>query len=135
MLAKLEQQEVVIIELGTPQIFETEEVNELVELGPEIVPYLIELLGSESPKKVAYIVLILGNIRDKRALEPLQKLRAEYQSLEHKTEWNYAVIGQCNTAIATLEQNNNTTSNGGCLLPLLVVLALVDTFHSSTREG
>ena len=57
-----------------------------------------------APKVVAYIVSVLVKLGDLRASAPLRELRATYQAIEPKTEWIYAVIGQCNLAIATLEQ-------------------------------
>ncbi len=103
VLRALEAQEPVEYELGTPQLVETKEVIELVDLGSRIVPYLLELTKSEEPKATAYIVLVLDKLRDARAIKPLRELREKYQKHKHKTEWDYAVIGQCNVAIDALE--------------------------------
>jgi HEAT repeat protein len=103
LLRALEAQEPVEYELGTPQLVETTEVFELVDLGSCIVPYLLELIKSEKPKVTAYIVLVLDKLGDARTIKPLRELREKYQKQKHKTEWDYAVIGQCNAAIFALD--------------------------------
>lgn len=107
LLRSLEAQELFIYELGTPQPIETDAIKKLVDLGPQIVPYLIELTKSETPKKLVYIVLVLGRLGDARAIEALRELRKKYMILKAKTEWEYAVIGQCNIAIDLLEKAKN----------------------------
>jgi hypothetical protein len=104
LLDKLQAQEPMVFELGTPQIEETEEVNQLVALGPKAFFYLLELLKAEPPKTAAYLALVLGKLKDRRALEPLREFRADYQARKSKAEWEYAAIGQANLAIAALEQ-------------------------------
>jgi len=103
LLRSLEARESLIYELGTPQLIETEEVTQLIEMGPKIIPCLIELAESGTPKSVAYIVLVLGKLGDRTVVDVLREFRAKYQIPEHKTEWEYAVIGQCNLAIEALE--------------------------------
>jgi hypothetical protein len=105
LLEKLQGQEPVVFELGTPQIEETGEVDQLVALAPKAFSYLLELLATEPSKSAAYLALVLGKLKDRRALEPLRKFRANYQAREAKTEWDYAAIGQANLAIAALEQS------------------------------
>jgi hypothetical protein len=68
------------------------------------VPDLIDRTKFETLKVVAYIVSVLVKLGALRTSAPLRELRATYQAIEPKTEWIYAVIGQCNLAIATLEQ-------------------------------
>jgi len=104
LLRSLEVNDPIIYELGTPQLAETDEVSELVSFGHQIVPYLLELTETETPRVVAYIVLTLGKLGDVRAIDRLRSLRAEYQMIEPKTEWHYAAIGQCNVVIEALEQ-------------------------------
>lgn len=105
-LDDLDRVEPVSFDLGTPQLSEVDAMHELVNIGTEIVPLLLERIQrNESKKRTAYIVLVLNHIGDIRALAPLLDLRAHYQELETKDEWDYAVIGQCNLAIAQLEKS------------------------------
>ncbi|HLG13143.1 MAG TPA: hypothetical protein VJH03_01300 [Blastocatellia bacterium] len=102
LLTALAAQESFISELGTPHLAETEELDLLVALGLEVLPYLIEEMKSESPRRVAYVALVLGRLGDSRAIDPLRELKLRYQAMDAKSEWEYAVIGQCNTAIELL---------------------------------
>lgn len=105
LLSDLDRAEPVSFDLGTPGLFETDAVLELVNMGTEIVPILLKHIQSHGEKKrIAYIVLVLNNIGDIRALTPLHTLRTRYQELETKDEWDYAVIGQCNLAIKKLQE-------------------------------
>ncbi len=103
LVESLENKEVIIYDLGTPQIAETEEVRELVALGNRIVPYLMEMARTAKPKVVAYIVLVLSKLTSENTVIFLHKLKARYQAIESKTEWEYAVIGQCNVALYALD--------------------------------
>lgn len=104
LLTSLAAQEPFVTELGTPQLVETGDLDRLVGLGREIVPYLIGELMSESPRRIAYVAAALGRLDDPRAIEPLRELSLRYQSLDTKSEWEYAVIGQCNAALDALTQ-------------------------------
>ena len=66
LLRSLEMQEPATYELGTPQLVETDELRELVGLGRQIVPDLIERTKFETPKVVAYIVSVLIKLGDLR---------------------------------------------------------------------
>lgn len=118
LLSDLDRVEPVSFDLGTPELFEIDAMQEIVNMGTEIVPILLEhIQRSGSKTRIAYIVLVLNNIGDIRALTPLLALRARYQALETKDEWDYAVIGQCNLAIKKLEekkrgQSRNQPRNG-----------------------
>ena len=106
LLNALENQEVPIYELGTPDLLETEDTNALINMGQKIVPYLV-MRSEESPSKTtAYIVYILGRLGDRNVVPHLLKLRERFQKLDAKTEWDYAVIGQCNLAIERLNRIN-----------------------------
>jgi HEAT repeat protein len=107
LLSDVDRMEPASFDLGTPEISESSAINELVNMGAEIVPLLIERLkSSESKKQAAHIVLVLNRIGDTRALVPLLDLRQRCQELENKNEWDYAVIGQCNLAIEHLQQRS-----------------------------
>jgi hypothetical protein len=110
LLNELDAVEPVSFNLGTPELAETDAVHQLVAMGAAIVPYLLESIQGDKPKRrVAYVVLALNRIGDIRAIAPLIDLRAYYQQREPKDEWDYAVIGQCNLAIEHLEKKR---SNG-----------------------
>lgn len=105
-LSELELVEPISFDLGTPSLPEVDTVYQLVTMGQEIVPYLLECIQSDVSKKgLAYIVLVLNHIGDIRALVPLVNLRVHYQQREEKDEWDYAVIGQCSLAIKRLKKN------------------------------
>jgi hypothetical protein len=105
VLRSLDSVDSISFDLGTPELPEVDAVQDLVTMGPPIVPLLLERVFEDGPKKrIAYTVLILHRIGDPRAAEPLQKLRARYQEHENKDEWDYAVIGQCNLAIERLQK-------------------------------
>ena len=105
LLNDLEAKRIAISELGTPQLSELD-VQGILELGSQAVPYLIQLLESENPKKVACIVLALSKTGNMEVKVHLQKLREKYRGRDHKTEWDYAVIGQCNLALQAFDQAN-----------------------------
>ncbi len=105
LLSKLEGIEPVSFDLGTPQLSEGGAIQEIVGMGEESVPLLLERIrSSESKKRIAYIVLVLNRIGDSRALAPLLDLRERYQRLKSKDQWDYAVIGQSNLAIEHLQK-------------------------------
>ena len=106
LLAELEQQPPTAYDLGTPQLAETPAVESLVRMGAVIEPELIEAMDSSaSRKQVAYAILVLGRLGEQQALEPLKRLRERYEGRQSKDEWDFAVIGQCNTAIAELQRH------------------------------
>ena len=110
-LSELEAVEPISFDLGTPEIPEVDTLNQLVAMGTEIVPHLLECLQDNAPKnRVSYIVLVLNRIGDIRALPPLCNLRARYQQHMNKNEWDYAVIGQCNLAIEKLKKCDEKAS-------------------------
>lgn len=105
LLRDLESGSTLSFDLGIPELQETGAFHELISIGPEVVPHLLDRLqGNASKKLVAYIVLALNRIGDIRALAPLSALQARYQEREMKDEWDFAVIGQCNLAIKQLQE-------------------------------
>lgn len=105
LLDELNQVDPVSYDLGTPELPEVNALDELVEMGQEITPLLIERIRqSNSSKRIAYAVMALNRLGDIRALDSLRELCARYQTIETKDEWDYAVIGQCNAAIEALEK-------------------------------
>jgi hypothetical protein len=105
LLHELDRVEPVSFDLGTPELLEVDAVHELVDIGSEIVPLLLDRIQRNAPKKrTAYIVVVLNRIGDIRALAPLLDLRARYRARETKDEWDHAVIGQSNLAIEQLEK-------------------------------
>ena len=103
LLAALTDLESPASDLGTPVLVEIRELDDVVALGLIAVPHLLSLLSNQPAKKVAYLVLILNRIGDRKALGHLRRLRSDYQALNPKDEWDFAVIGQCNLAIHVLE--------------------------------
>ena len=92
-------------DLGTPEVCEIDAVRQLVAMGASVVPQLLEHMQGDIPKKrVAYLVLVLSQIGDVRALATLTDLCALYEQRETKDEWDYAVIGQCKLAVEQLEK-------------------------------
>jgi hypothetical protein len=105
LLNDLDRIEPMSFDLGTPELSEVDAMHELVNLGTEIVPLLLERIQRNVAKKrTAYIVLVLNHIGDIRALAPLLDLRVHYQELDKKDEWDYAIIGQCSLAIEQIEK-------------------------------
>ncbi len=105
LLDELNQVDPVSHDLGTPELPTVNALNELVDMGREITPLLIERIQqTDSSKRIAYSVMALNYLGDMRALTPLRELCARYQAREMKNEWDYAVIGQCNLAIEALEK-------------------------------
>ena len=108
LLTDLDSVEPVSFDLGTPEVSEVDAVRELVRMGPDIVPVLLERIGQGAPKKrTAYVVLALKQIGDTRALAPLLDLRTAYQARATKDEWDHAVIGQANLAIEQLRRRRS----------------------------
>jgi HEAT repeat protein len=92
------------MDLGTPQLDPSApELQELLALGPRVVRHLLATLAGTNARRTAWVVLALGKLGDKRALGPLRGLLADYQARPNKTMWDFAVIGQANTAITLLE--------------------------------
>lgn len=106
LLQSLEQTEPIFHSLGTPELAENDEaVRQLVGMGKQIVPHLVQLIQGNAPRKTAaYVAMVLGLIGDARAVEPLRALRARYQTRKSQHDWDYAVIGQCNVALSQLEK-------------------------------
>lgn len=106
LLKLIEETEPVFYSLGTPELAENNEaMGQLVGMGAEVVPQLVERIqGNASKKTAAYAAMALGLLGDARAVEPLLGLRLRYQSHEPKDEWDYAVIGQCQVALSRLEK-------------------------------
>jgi len=103
LLAEAEETEPVSYSLGTPVLPEGEAVRRLVDLGGEIVPYLIDVSRGEAPgKRHAYVALVLGRLGAEVSREPLRDLHTRYQRREPKDAWDYAVIGQCSRALERL---------------------------------
>jgi hypothetical protein len=105
LLQALEQMQSMFHSLGTPVLAENDEtLRQLVRMGTKIVPYLVDRVQSDAPKKTAaYAAMVLGRLGDARGVEPLRDLRARYQMRKAKDEWDYAVVGQCNVALSRLE--------------------------------
>jgi hypothetical protein len=107
LLSELDVAEPVSFDLGTPELPDLDAVHQLVAMGAAIVPYLLERIHGNAPKKrIAYIALVLSNLGDVRALAPLLDLRARFQQREIKDQWDYTVIGQCNFAIEQLQKSS-----------------------------
>jgi hypothetical protein len=107
LLAEAEKADPVSYNLGTPVLIQGDPVSRLVDLGAEIVPYLIDVSrGDASSRRHAYVALVLGRIGEAAAIAPLRDLCARYQRREPKDEWDYAVIGQCNHAMSQLENSS-----------------------------
>jgi hypothetical protein len=105
LLSELEGVEAVSFDLGTPDVFEHDAVRQLVAMGTEAVPHLLERMQGDAPKKrVVYIALALNRIGDVRALAPLADICRIYQQRATKDQWDYAVLVQCKLAIEQLEK-------------------------------
>jgi hypothetical protein len=104
LLAELDRVEPVSYDLGTPQVPESEAVRQLVDLGPPVVPLLLDELGEPgaSTRRLAGLAAVLDRIGDPRSLPALRDLRERIQRRDTKDEWDYAVIGQATSAIESL---------------------------------
>lgn len=93
-------------QLGTPELPETDALQNLVGMGTAAVPHLLARLGDEQPsKRVAVIVRALSRIGYRPALEDVTKVLARYERRHPKNAWDYAVIGQCRLAIERLRDD------------------------------
>jgi len=105
LLSVFDRLDPVSFDLGTPDVSESGAVDELVNMGAKIVTLLLERIQTNvSKRRIAYIVLALNRLGDGRALPILLELRGNFQGIETKDEWDYAVIGQCNLAIKQLRK-------------------------------
>jgi hypothetical protein len=102
LLDALAAREPVAYDLGTPQLVEAAELDELVALGGEAVAVLMELAATLPARPAAYAVLALGRIGEQRTVPALRGLRAAYEGREPKDEWDFAVIGQATLALRAL---------------------------------
>jgi hypothetical protein len=102
LLDALAAREPVAYDLGTPQLVEAEELDELVALGDEAVLVLTELAATLPARPAAYAVLALGRIGERRTIPALRELRTAYERREPKDGWDFAVIGQATLALRTL---------------------------------
>lgn len=106
LLEALAAREPAAMDLGTPHLDEgAPEFEEIQKRGSQAVPYLIARAPTAPAQQAAWIVLALGKIGDIQALEPLRKLRADYQARRNKTMWDFAVIGQINVALGRFESH------------------------------
>jgi hypothetical protein len=99
VLATLDALEPPIVDLGTPQLDVTPQIEEVVAMGPEAVPHLLERLRSASPKATAYVAMILRHIDGTAAVEGLRQLLDRYSALTEKSEWHAAALAQCRAAL------------------------------------
>jgi hypothetical protein len=67
LLQELAAREPVGYNPGTPELSESEEVEQLVQIGAAIVPHLIDRTRSDRSQELAYVALVLGRIGDARA--------------------------------------------------------------------
>jgi hypothetical protein len=104
LLRSISNREPQVYDLGTPELVEGPEIEQLIAMGPHIVPYLLELAQSEEPRQVAYIIRVLRNLGDRKTIEALRALKSQYQAKEPKTPWDWAVIGQANLAMDALSK-------------------------------
>ena len=106
LLDGLERSEPVSWSSGTPDLTESEPVERIVELGRDIVPFLIEELKRDAaPQRTAYVVLSLRSIGDARAVGAIADVAARYRAREPKNEWDHAVIGQAEIALEQLDRD------------------------------
>lgn len=99
VLATLDAMEPPIVDLGTPQLDLTPQLEEIVAIGPRAVPHLLERLLSASPKAAAHLALILRRIDDPAAVQGLRRLKDRYEALTERNEWHSAAIAQCRAAL------------------------------------
>ena len=102
VLDRLQDLEPTEYDLGTPNR-DRGRYRQDYRTGSHALPYLFVQAEHRQAKAVAYIVLILGKIGIVEAIEPVRAIRAQYQALDHKDPWDYAVIGQANMALALLD--------------------------------
>jgi hypothetical protein len=99
VLATIESLEPPILNLGTPRLDLTPELEDIVAIGPRVVPDLLGRLRSASPKTAAYLALVLRHLDDPAAVEGLRELKDRYGALSQRNEWHFAAIGQCREAL------------------------------------
>jgi hypothetical protein len=106
LLLDLDRTEPTAYDLGTPEVSEVEAVRRLVDMGPPVVPLLLEHLRDDRrpSRMIAHLVLVLERLADVRALPELRALQERVRQRESKNEWDYAVIGRSTTAIERLER-------------------------------
>ena len=86
-------------DLGTPQIDATApELQEILTLGSAATQHLLQAAQDAPARRAVWAVLALAKAGGPGALPTLRRLRAEYQARTDKTMWEFAVIGQINSA-------------------------------------
>ena len=91
-------------DLGTPHVGDTEELSELVGLGPRIVPFLIGRAEHAEARIAAHAVHALSRLGDGSTAAALEHVRERYEGKAEKSPWDYAVIGQCRLAADELRR-------------------------------
>jgi hypothetical protein len=82
-------------------------VDKLVLLKREkAVPHLIGLLKNDDPTKVNYVIPILSDLGDKRAIEPLEELQSNLDK-KRGSSWNQLHIDINNKIIKALKKLKN----------------------------
>lgn len=90
-------------DLGTPDIGAPQELCELVGLGLQIVPYLLQQAQTAEPAVAAYAVSALGQLGDRTLITELERVKQRFEAAPDEDPWIYAVIGQCALAISELQ--------------------------------
>ena len=89
-------------DLGTPELFEPPEFQELEQFGPGIVDHLVDLSRRADPRIGAYAVMLLGRLANVSQAGDLQDICDQYNARPDKGPWDYAVIGQCQRALRAI---------------------------------
>ncbi|SRR6266487_4845061 len=87
--------------LGTPFLVDTEAIQTLVQMGEAAVPALVKALDTDNPKIVMYAAYCLGLIKDRSALQALQRAKQRLMASEPKREYDFGAI----SAISQAENN------------------------------
>jgi hypothetical protein len=104
LLASLATRETVVEELGTPDLEEGPELEELVGMGSAALPALLFALGEQDSRRLAYTLRALGRIGDPAAIDAIEDARARLQAIADKGGWDYAALGQANLALEAVRR-------------------------------
>ena len=86
LLLDLDRTEPTAYDLGTPEVSEVEAVRRLVDMGPPVVPLLLEQLRDDRrpSRMIAHLVLVLERLADVRALPELRALQERVRQRDRK---------------------------------------------------
>jgi hypothetical protein len=89
-----------IYDLGTPVLEQIEGKEKILQHGTKILPILVSNLNSNTSKNIAYTLDLLKQLKLNPEIEKtIFSLKTDLEKMENKKDWDYVVIGQCNSIL------------------------------------